>query len=61
MIALLHFISVMVKMMQLFAAVLNDAIDNLSRLVCNLNDMISPVLSAAYTYQKNSNVRLCSM
>ena len=38
-------------MENLCAAVLKDAIDNLSRLVRNFKDMKSHVLSAAYNYQ----------
>ena len=44
----------------LCAAVLKDAIDNLSTLIRNLKDMISPVLSAAYKYQNELKCNVMS-
>ena len=49
-----------IRMEKLCAAVLKDAIDNLSRLVRKLKDMISPVLSAAYTYQTEFDCEVMS-
>ena len=47
-------------MESLCAAVLKDAIDNLSRLLRNLKDMISPVLIAAYNYQHELKCNIMS-